>query len=261
MQADLQSNEYGYDCVRCGHACAAPIQRRGRRKKYCNDCRGSGKRALTAKLNCKDCGSPLRAGLKVTCQSCRKLKEAERGRRKRQAATERNLASGSVADHKRCSQCGADKSISEFHRNISNYAGVSSWCKKCVTEYRRSKSATPEGSLAVRLRRQMRTDRPSRRINWNIRRALKGQETSPMLEREFGYSLHELRTHIERQFTTGMSWEQFFTGNIHLDHIVPVSSFDLSLAQDVMACYAITNLRPTWATDNLSKGAKRMHLI
>lgn len=77
----------------------------------------------------------------------------------------------------------------------------------------------------------------------------------------FGYSLADLRLHLERQFSKGMTWERFGEGEIHIDHILPVSSFDLSDPAAVKACFALPNLRPSWALDNLSKGATRTHLI
>lgn len=40
-----------------------------------------------------------------------------------------------------------------------------------------------------------------------------------------GYTADELRAHLERQFTKGMSWERFMAGEIHIDHIIPVSAF------------------------------------
>jgi hypothetical protein len=75
-----------------------------------------------------------------------------------------------------------------------------------------------------------------------------------------GYSAQDLRSHLERQFTRGMSWERLQAGDIHIDHIVPKSTFDLDTLEDVRACFALTNLRPLWASDNLRKQARRTHL-
>jgi hypothetical protein len=46
-------------------------------------------------------------------------------------------------------------------------------------------------------------------------------------------------------------------------HIRPVSSFTFTSADDteVKACWALTNLRPLWKRDNLTKHARRTHLI
>lgn len=66
-----------------------------------------------------------------------------------------------------------------------------------------------------------------------------------------GCSWGELRSHIEGQFATGMSWSN--GGEWHIDHIVP-----LVLArteQDVIELSHYSNLRPMWKHDNLRKHA------
>lgn len=63
--------------------------------------------------------------------------------------------------------------------------------------------------------------------------------------------------HIERQFLTGMTWEN--RSAWHIDHIIPLAS--AKTEQDVIRLNHYTNLRPLWAKDNLSKGAKVEHLI
>lgn len=78
-----------------------------------------------------------------------------------------------------------------------------------------------------------------------------------------GYSLEELRTHLERQFTKRMTWEAFSSGEIHIDHIVPISSFNITTidCEDFRRAWALSNLRPLWAVENLRKHATRTHLI
>ena len=67
-----------------------------------------------------------------------------------------------------------------------------------------------------------------------------------------GYSAIELKEHIESIFTEGMSWDNH--GEWHIDHIIPVSSFDKSEKMSVVN--SLDNLQPLWAKDNLSKGSK-----
>jgi hypothetical protein len=72
-----------------------------------------------------------------------------------------------------------------------------------------------------------------------------------------GCTWDEFKSHIEKQFTGGMSWEKI--GEIHIDHIQPLAS--AVTEADVVALNHFTNLRPMWAVDNISKGAKITHLI
>ena len=60
--------------------------------------------------------------------------------------------------------------------------------------------------------------------------------------------------HIENQFKSWMNWKNH--GEWHLDHIKPCASFDLKCPIGQLDCFHYTNLRPLWAKDNLSKGAK-----
>lgn len=77
-----------------------------------------------------------------------------------------------------------------------------------------------------------------------------------------GYKKEELLLHLERQFLDGMSWENY--GQWHVDHIVPVSAFNIRSKNDIeeiRACWALSNLRPLWASDNIRKSNNRVYLI
>ena len=67
-----------------------------------------------------------------------------------------------------------------------------------------------------------------------------------------GYSAIELKEYIESLFIEGMSWENY--GDWHIDHIIPVSSYNPETSIDVVN--SLKNLQPLWAFDNLSKGNK-----
>ncbi|KTG25385.1 hypothetical protein AWR38_01035 [Idiomarina sp. WRN-38] len=74
-----------------------------------------------------------------------------------------------------------------------------------------------------------------------------------------GYTPDDLRAHIERQFTKGMSWENH--GEWHIDHIIPLAEHVKNGVTDPAVANCLTNLRPIWAKDNLRKKAKKTHLI
>lgn len=74
-------------------------------------------------------------------------------------------------------------------------------------------------------------------------------------EQYVGCSFEEAKQRIESQFTRGMTWEN--CGSFwHLDHIVPLSSFDLNNPKQRMIANHISNLRPLKAKENLKKGNK-----
>ena len=72
-------------------------------------------------------------------------------------------------------------------------------------------------------------------------------------EELLGYTVAELRSHIEIQFTEGMNWEN--RSEWHIDHIKPISLFLKEGIECPATINALSNLQPLWAKDNLSKGA------
>ena len=66
-----------------------------------------------------------------------------------------------------------------------------------------------------------------------------------------GCSYAFLKEHIEKQFTDGMSWEKI--NSFHLDHIRPLSSFDLTDPEQLKAAFHWTNLQPLTPEENMEK--------
>ncbi len=71
-----------------------------------------------------------------------------------------------------------------------------------------------------------------------------------------GYTVCELKTHLESLFVKGMTWENY--GAWHIDHILPKSFFRYKSTNDVefKYCWSLINLQPLWAKDNLKKSDK-----
>jgi hypothetical protein len=69
-----------------------------------------------------------------------------------------------------------------------------------------------------------------------------------------GCTIDELMRHLENLFTEGMNWEN--RNKWHIDHIIPICSFDLTIEEEQKKCFHYTNLQPLWAEDNLAKGSK-----
>ena len=67
-------------------------------------------------------------------------------------------------------------------------------------------------------------------------------------------------THLEKQFTDGMTWEKFLRGEIWMDHIKPISKFNYVSSEDIefKECWSLNNLQPLWAKDNRRKYNKYM---
>jgi len=95
-------------------------------------------------------------------------------------------------------------------------------------------------------------------ISGDILRSLKGNKNRIHWETLVGYTLQDLMNHLESKFQDGMTWENRGLCGWHIDHFRPISSFNFTSYEDEQfkKCWALSNLQPLWAFDNLSKGAK-----
>ncbi len=95
-------------------------------------------------------------------------------------------------------------------------------------------------------------------ILWAIRKQIKNNNSgfAANWQKWVGYSVEQLVEHIENKFLGGMTWEN--RGEWHVDHIIPISAFNFTAVSDIdfRRCWALSNLQPLWAEDNMSKGSK-----
>lgn len=89
-----------------------------------------------------------------------------------------------------------------------------------------------------------------------LRCALKNGHKSGSAVRDLGCTIFELIVHLEAQFTESMSWDNHGFYGWHIDHIIPLSSFDLTDREQLLQACHFTNLQPLWAVDNGRKGAR-----
>lgn len=125
-----------------------------------------------------------------------------------------------------------------------------------------AKSRRKQTSAAAIARRRSRPEAVlNHRIGSRIRRFLRTGKHSVSTTAVIGCALGELKTHLERQFLPGMSWHNM--SEWHIDHIVPLASFTITGPDDpeLRRAWALSNLRPLWAKENMSKGAKREVLL
>jgi len=93
-------------------------------------------------------------------------------------------------------------------------------------------------------------------IRGRIRAILKIQGTKKTEKtiRLIGCSSKFLKEHIQKLFKTGMTWDNY--GTWHIDHIKPLSKFDLTKLEQRYEAFNYINLQPLWAIENLKKGAR-----
>lgn len=119
-----------------------------------------------------------------------------------------------------------------------------------------------EFRLLERLRRQMRKKMECEpNLPEMVRAALRASGRSNRVEALCGYPIERLRSHLERQFTGAMAWDSFGRHGWHIDHILPKKCFDLTILDGVRAYWALSNLRPLAARENLRKQARVEFLL
>ena len=114
---------------------------------------------------------------------------------------------------------------------------------------------------AMRRRRATAKGKLEGNVSRAVNRALRGRKNGEPAFQLLGFSVEELIAHLEKQFSGRMSWDNY--GEWHVDHILPLASFQYEAPSDpdFKLAWALTNLRPLWATDNIRKGPRRHLLI
>lgn len=160
---------------------------------------------------------------------------------------------------KTCKVCNETKPSSEFEHWKKT-------CKKCrhlIAKEHRKKT----GYIKHYVKQRRETDlnyKISQALRCRVYQAIKNTGTfkRSSLRKLLGCDISDVRLHIEKQFSEGMTWENH--GRIgsdcvnkwHIDHIIPVSAFDLTKEGEQEKCFHYTNLQPLWEKDNLEKRAK-----
>lgn len=193
-------------------------------------------------------------------------------------------------EYKWCTTCSQHRALSEFSTNNDLWDGKQRKCKPCRKQhyknnkakvlkkskehydknkkryartrkkhYQNNKAAYKENSRLnkAKLRRESPEFRLKENARSRLRTALKLQGVRKCFktQRLLRCSPLQLRHHLEKHFTVGMTWENYGTG-WHMDHDVPCAAFNLSNAVELHACSWYKNIRPMWASDNIKKSDK-----
>lgn len=175
---------------------------------------------------------------------------------------------------KKCFKCGVTKQLNQLPKHRHGKDGYYSQCKPCTNSsnrkyYTNNKEKRKQQFKAYyRANQQKLVSKNSKqtsfrrktnlecRIAANLRRRLnhivRGKNKNGSAVKDLGCSVAELKIYIEKQFQLGMSWENY--GEWHLDHIKPLSKFNLKLRKSLLIACHYSNLQPLWKSDNISKG-------
>lgn len=185
-----------------------------------------------------------------------------------------------------CCACKVEKSLDNFGKNKSTKDGLQKQCKECrrLTQIKYRNESTgkeickryrdsEKGKISQKgtTERYRKTDkyreswmktykkkRLHNAVSARMRQSLNGCKYNRTWESLVGYTLQDLREHLESQFQEGMTWENHSMDGWHIDHIRPIASFNIKTAEDedFKKCWSLSNLQPLWAKENMSKGDK-----
>lgn len=84
-----------------------------------------------------------------------------------------------------------------------------------------------------------------------------GAQPPYLLKQYFPLTIPQVKIHFESQFLHGMTWDNYgTTGLWEVDHIIPISRFDLTQHSHRTVCFSALNTRPAWRQDNANKGIR-----
>ena len=138
--------------------------------------------------------------------------------------------------------------LSKEHKSALNDARITKYCKK-IGIIESDFKGFPTAGVQYKLRNKLMSS-----INKNIRKT-SVEEQDNLFIKELGYSVFQLKVHLESKWTPEMSWENY--GEYwHIDHVIPDSWFSYDSTEDekFKECWALNNLQPMLAIENMQKG-------
>lgn len=185
---------------------------------------------------------------------------------------------------KKCSRCDLFYPRECFYKSNKEKSGLRSECKFCTKKINllinpeKKKKWAKNSRIKNRIRRENDLEyREISRSTWrnyakkyrisdinfklsqNLRRRLRyflKKDKPGSAVSDLGCSIECLKAHLESLFQPGMSWDNYGKYGWHIDHIIPISSFDLTDRKQLLKACHFTNLQPLWAEDNIRKHNK-----
>lgn len=188
---------------------------------YCRECVKKKLRELTEQRisngDCPRCGGPNVTG-RYYCSACKHKQESNR------------------TEEARIRAQAHDRTRSEKRRRTPEH-------KKWVREYMNRRYMT---DINFRIRDCLRS---------RLHKALKNGYKAGSAVRDLGCSIESLKGYLESRFLSGMSWENHGSGKDkwNIDHIIALSSVDLTDREQLTKVCHYTNLRPLWQPDNVRR--------
>ena len=207
------------------------------------------------------CFYTTKQGYKTQCKVC--IKEIEKSRRDSnynviKYRQNQSLKESLFKKNKlKCSKCFNIKDINEYAFELKGWKKLRSDCNQCknkrIQEYNLK---TNSRNMYMKKYLSDTSNRLADNLRSRLRKAIKNNQKTGSAVDDLGCSIEELKIYLESQFQDNMSWDNYGLKGWHIDHIIPLASFDLTIEEEFKKACHYTNLQPLWAKDNLIKGAK-----
>jgi len=96
----------------------------------------------------------------------------------------------------------------------------------------------------------------SRNLRSRLNKAIQYSYKVGSAVRDLGCTIKDFKVYLESKWLPNMSWNNYGLKGWHIDHIKPLSSFDLTNPEELKKARHYTNLQPLWEVDNLRKSSK-----
>jgi hypothetical protein len=100
-------------------------------------------------------------------------------------------------------------------------------------------------------------------IRRDMCKCLQNSKSNGKWEKVLGYTLNELKNHLESLFFSEMCWNNYGLNGWTIDHIIPCSFFMWRRYEDVefQYCWSLVNLRPMWQGGKDGNSSKNNKMI
>ena len=180
---------------------------------------------------------------------------------------------------KKCKKCDEEKLLSEFNKDKYSKDGYRYRCRICTSlEYKNFYHQNKKDEINRQIKYQKnnklnvnkkRNERHHKKYNSDvlyklkinvrnrIKHFLKSKNFNVIKNNTYkivGCTPEELKLHLEKKFTYGMSWDNHNSHGWHIDHIIPLDS--VKNEKELYELSHYTNLQPLWCGENYKKGKK-----
>jgi hypothetical protein len=176
---------------------------------------------------------------------------------------------------KECKKCKEIKPKTEFYKRKDTPDSLNRYCNICcktekkeyyinnkelVKEIHTSYRANNKEKIKVGMRLAMKKHR-AKNLNYRLRDNIQTllryhiKNKTQRVIKYIGCTLQEYNDHISAQFKPEMNWDNYGT-YWEIDHIMPISSFNLSIPEEANKAFHFSNTQPLTIPENRKKSNK-----